>query len=76
MENCHYPHGGVDAEQHGCKTTEYKNTDSPLSSTVMYCVRVSLRIVKIFLAQHYCTKEGVVGNLFLSLDLPMLIVSM
>ncbi len=34
--------------------TEYKSTDSPLPPllNVMYCVRVSLWVVKIFLAQH------------------------
>jgi hypothetical protein len=33
---------------------EYKSTDSPLPTLLnaMYCVRVSLRTVKIFLAQH------------------------
>ncbi len=38
----------------GCKTTEYNSTDSPLPPllNVMYCVRVSLRTVKIFFAQH------------------------
>ncbi len=36
------------------KTTEYKSTDFPLSPllNVMYCVRVSLWTVKIFLAPH------------------------
>jgi hypothetical protein len=53
-----HPHRGVDAEQHGCKTTEYENSDSPLPplENVMYCVRVSLRKVNIFLAQHF--REG------------------
>ncbi len=39
---------------HSCKTTEYKSTDFPLPPlfNVMYCVRVSLRIVKIFVEQH------------------------
>ncbi len=34
--------------------TEYMSTDSPLPPIfiVMYCVRVSLRTVKILLAQH------------------------
>jgi hypothetical protein len=32
----------------------------------MYCVRVSLRTVKIFLAQH-CEEKGFVGNLYISL---------
>ncbi len=34
--------------------TEFKSTDSPLPPllNVMYCVRVSLRTVKIFLAQN------------------------
>jgi len=38
----------------GCKTTECKSTDFPLPHlvNVIYCVRVSLRTVKIFLAQH------------------------
>jgi hypothetical protein len=27
---CRYPLRGVDAGQYGCKTTEYKSTDSPL----------------------------------------------
>ncbi len=51
---CHYPHREVDAGRHGCKTTEYKSIDSPLPLllNVMYCVRVSLWTVKIFLAQH------------------------
>ncbi len=26
---CHYPHRGVDAGRHICKTTEYKSTESP-----------------------------------------------
>ncbi len=50
---CHYPHRGVDAGQHGCKITEHKITDSPRPPllNVMYCVRVSLWTVKIFLGQ-------------------------
>jgi hypothetical protein len=50
----HYLHREVDAGQHGCKTTEYKSTDSllPPLLNVMYCVRVFLRTVKLFLAQH------------------------
>ena len=49
---CHNPHRGVDERQHSCKTTKYKCTDSPLPPllNVMYCVRVSLRTAKIFLA--------------------------
>ncbi len=45
---------GIDAGQHSCKTTEYKSTDFPSPSllNVMYCVRVSLGTVKIFLALH------------------------
>ncbi len=45
---CRYPHRGVDARCHDCKTTEYKSTDFPLHSllNVMYCVRVSLWTVK------------------------------
>ncbi len=35
----------VCAGHFGCKTTEYKSTDSPVLN-VMYCVRVSLRTVK------------------------------
>jgi hypothetical protein len=27
---CHYPHRGVDAGRHSCKTTEYKSTESLL----------------------------------------------
>jgi hypothetical protein len=48
------PQRGVDAGQHGCKTSEYKSTDSLLTPllNVMYCMRVSLRTVKIFLVQH------------------------
>jgi hypothetical protein len=51
--SCHY-HRGVDAGQHGCETTEYKSTDTPLPPLlyVMYCVRFSLWTVKTFLAQH------------------------
>jgi hypothetical protein len=51
---CHYPHRGVDAGRHGFKNTEYKSTDTTLPPllNVMYCVRVSLWTVKIFLAQH------------------------
>ncbi len=49
---CHYPHKGFDAGCHSCKTTEYKAPLSPLILNVMYCVRVSLWTVKIFLAQH------------------------
>ena len=46
-------HRGINAGQHSCKTTEYKSTDSSLPPllNVMYCVRVSLRTVKIFLAR-------------------------
>jgi hypothetical protein len=69
-----YPHREVDAGQHGCKTSEYKSTASPVSLllNVMYCVRVSLRTVKIFLAQHFKEKGVVaVGNLFISLSLTM-----
>ncbi len=49
---------------------EYESTDSPLLPllNVMYCVRVSLRTVKIFLAQHKGKK--VMGNLCISLRLP------
>jgi hypothetical protein len=47
---CHYPHRGVDAGRHGCKTTgwiqEYRLPSPPLLN-VMYCVKVSLRTVKI-----------------------------
>jgi hypothetical protein len=37
------PHRGFDAEQHGCNTAEYKNTNCPLPPllNVMYWVRVS-----------------------------------
>ncbi len=70
---CHYPHKGVDAEQHGCTTKDYKSTDSPLTplvNHVMYCVRVSLRTVKYSLRN---TKEkGAVGNLYISLVFPRL----
>jgi hypothetical protein len=57
MENIsrgHFPHKGVDAGRLSCKTTEYKSRDSPLPPVlnVMYCVRVSLWTVKIFLAQN------------------------
>ncbi len=53
---CHYPHRGVDTGQHGCKTTEYKSTDSPLpplldsiyrdqfSSGYFYCTVYNLRL--------------------------------
>ncbi len=46
----HYPHRGACAGQHGCKTTEYKVSDSllPTLLIVLYCERVSLRTVKIF----------------------------
>jgi hypothetical protein len=56
---CHYPHRGVDAGRHSCKTTEYKSTDSPLPPllNVMY----SLRNTK---------EKGVVGNLCISLVTP------
>jgi hypothetical protein len=37
------------------------------STCKMYCVRVSLRTGKLFLAQHYSKKKGVVGNLYISL---------
>jgi hypothetical protein len=52
---CHYPHSGFVAGQRGCDTSKYKSSDSsfPPILSVMYCVRVSLRTVKIFLAQHY-----------------------
>jgi hypothetical protein len=55
---CHYLHRGVNAGQHCYKTTEYESTDTPLPPllNVMYCVRVSLKTVKIFLAQHL--REG------------------
>ncbi len=51
-----------------CKTTEYKSTDSPFSPLliVMYCVKVSLWTVKIFLA-HNTKEKVVVGNLCISL---------
>ncbi len=51
---CHYPHRSVDTGHHRCKTTEYKSTDHPLPPllNVMYCVRVFLWTVKIFLAQN------------------------
>jgi hypothetical protein len=51
---CTYPHREVNAEQHGCKDTEYKSANPPLPPllNVMYCVRVSLKKVKIFLAQY------------------------
>ncbi len=67
MENIsggHYvdPHRGVDAGGHGYKTTEYKNTDSPLLPilNVMYCgkSKYSLRNTK---------EKGVVVNLCISL---------
>ncbi len=51
----HYPHRGIDAGRNSWKTTEYKSTWNPLFTpllNVMYCVRVSLWTVKIFLAQH------------------------
>ncbi len=49
---CHYPHRGVDAGSHSCKTKENKSKDSPLPPllNVMYWMRVSLWTVKIFLA--------------------------
>jgi hypothetical protein len=45
---------GVEAKQPSSKTTEYKSTDSSLPPLLdaMYFVRVSMRTVKIFLAQH------------------------
>ncbi len=51
---CHCPHRVIDAGRHSCKTTEYKSTDSRLPPllNVMYCVKVSLWTVKIFLAQR------------------------
>ncbi len=51
---CHYSHRGVHAGHYDCKTTEYKSTDSPLPPllNVMYCGRVSLWTVNIFLAQY------------------------
>ncbi len=51
---CHYLHREVDAGRQGCKTTKYKSRDTPLLPllNVMYCVRVSLWTVKIFLAHH------------------------
>jgi hypothetical protein len=60
---CHNPHRGVDAGRHSCKTPEYKSSDSPLHLllNVMYCVRVSLRIVKYSLSNT--KKKGVVGYL-------------
>ncbi len=41
--------------QQGCKTTEYKSSQSPpsIKCNVPYCVRVSLRKVKIFHAEHW-----------------------
>ncbi len=44
----------TDAGHYSCKTTQYKSTYPPLPPllNVMYCVRVSLWIGKIFLAQH------------------------
>jgi hypothetical protein len=65
---CHYPHREVDAGRHGCKTTEYKSTDSSLPRLLieMYCERVSLWTVKMFLRN---TKEKrVMGNLCISLN--------
>ncbi len=52
---CHYPQTGVDAGRHSCKTTECKRTDSPLPSlfNVMYCVRVSLWTVKMWVISKY-----------------------
>jgi hypothetical protein len=62
-----YPHRGVDVGHSGCRTTEYKSTDSPFPHllNVMYCVRVSLRTVKILPAHHQ--REGGRGlSLFIS----------
>jgi hypothetical protein len=59
--------GSMQDVSDGCKTTEYKSiTDSPFPTllNVMYCVRVSLLTVKIFLAQH---EKVVVGDLYISL---------
>ncbi len=66
----HYPQRGFDAGQHGCKTTESESTDSPLPTllSAMYCVRVSMKAVKISLCN---TKEKwVVSNLSISLRSP------
>ncbi len=47
---------------------DYKYIPSPPTRlNVMYCVRVSLWTVKIFLAQH--SIEGVVSNLYISLNI-------
>jgi hypothetical protein len=57
----------VDAGLYSCKTTENKSRlHSPNLLNVMYCVKVSLWTVKIFLAQ-YNKEKGVVGNLGISL---------
>ncbi len=55
MGICHYPHRCVDTGHHSCET-QSTTVQTPLSPrhpllNVMYCVRVSLWTVKIFLAQ-------------------------
>jgi hypothetical protein len=61
---CHYPHRGVDAEQHGCKTTQYKSTvqthlSPSIKCSLLHDSLLYLRTVKIFLAQHL--REGGLG---------------
>ncbi len=60
----HSPHRGVDAGQHGCRTTEYKSTNSPLPPLLNVMYRTAWEFLwgrsKYFLRN---TKEkGVVGN--------------
>jgi hypothetical protein len=69
---CHYPHRRGDADSTVARLySKCKSRDSPVPPrlNVMYCVRVSLRTVKIFLAQHQ--REGVliVSNLCISLNI-------
>ncbi len=68
---CHYPHRGVDARQHGCKTAEYGTKVQTPSSPCIKCnvLRESLSEDSQNIPWETLKRRGswLVGNLYISL---------
>ncbi len=72
-ESYHYPHRGVDAGRHGCRTTEYRSAlQTPFSPSIKCNVlRESLsEDSQNMYSLRYTKEKGVLGNLYISLGSP------